>query len=62
MRCVFSQDLSARGPEITLKQRYRLKKLLQICQTAKWGVLDCQREVFDSMQHTQDVLFDLVLE
>lgn len=33
--CVLSKHLAVRGPEITVKQRYRLKrKLLQICQTA----------------------------
>lgn len=34
--CVLSKHLAVRGPEITVKQRYRLKrKLLQICQTAE---------------------------
>ena len=42
---VFSQHLSARGPEITVKQRYRLKKLLQICQRAERCALAFQTEV-----------------
>lgn len=43
--CVFSQHLSARGSHSTVKQRYELKKLLQICQTAEQCVLAFQRRV-----------------